>query len=142
MKEAHWRVLGIIGILLFIFAAFQGQKKEIQIGETTLKVEVADTNKERSQGLSGRDLIAENEGMLFVFKEPRVYGFWMKDMNFAIDIVWIDSKKKVVGVERNIAPKTFPEVFYPAEPIQYVLEVNAGFAERNDIQPRDIVTGL
>ena len=121
---------------------FQFPVPVIQIGDATLRVEVADTDQKRVQGLSGRPSLAKNEGILFVFEEPGRYGFWMKDMNFSIDIIWIGQDKKVVEIMNTIVPETFPEVFYSKEPIQYVLEVNAGWAKENDVQLRDKVSGL
>jgi uncharacterized protein len=86
--------------------------------------------------------LGENKGMLFVFEKPGIHGFWMKDMNFAIDIVWIGQDKRVVQIMEHIAPETFPKVFSPREPIQYVLEVNAGWARKSNIQLGDRIKGL
>jgi len=74
-----------------------------------------------------------NEGMLFVFSKPIEPAFWMKNMFFPIDIIWIDSTRTVVGITKKISPSTFPETFYPPSPVKYVLEVNAGQAEANNI---------
>jgi uncharacterized protein len=100
----------------------------LRIGGKTISVEIADTNEERAQGLSGRERLALGTGMLFVFEEPALHGFWMKDMNFSIDIVWIDENWTVVSVDRGVLPKTFPKAFYPASPAKYVLELNSGVA--------------
>ncbi|MEX2014012.1 MAG: DUF192 domain-containing protein, partial [Parcubacteria group bacterium] len=61
------------------------------------------------------------------------HGFWMKDMHFAIDIVWIDENFRIVGIEKEVRPETFPQVFRPDQPIKYVLELPAGYSERHDI---------
>ena len=142
MKDAHWKVLGIAGILLLAWAVLQDTQKEIQIGEVFLRVEVQDTDSLRTKGLSGRESLRENKGMLFIFEEPGLYGFWMKDMNFSIDILWINDGKEIVEIAENVAPDTFPEIFYPKELVQYVLETQAGFVEKNDIQLKDKVLGL
>jgi len=98
----------------------------------TLHVEVADTAITRTQGLSGRDTLEKGTGVLFVFDTPGQYGFWMKDMNFPIDILWFDENKELVEVTRDVQPDTYPEVFYPKAPILYALEVNVGeFPERS-----------
>ena len=142
MKDAHWKVLGIAGILLLAWAVLQDTQKEIQIGGVPLRVEVQDTDSLRIKGLSGRESLRENEGMLFIFEESGLYGFWMKDMNFSIDILWISDGKEIVEIAENVAPDTFPEIFYPKELAQYVLETQAGFVEKNDIQLKDKVLGL
>ncbi|MEK7227287.1 MAG: DUF192 domain-containing protein [Patescibacteria group bacterium] len=100
----------------------------IQIGEKTIIVEIADTEVEREMGLSGRETLADGAGMLFIFGTPGKYGFWMKDMNFPIDIVWVDESFIVRGVERLVNPYTYPRVFYPPDNIKYVLEIGAGEA--------------
>ncbi len=71
--------------------------------------------------------------MLFVFDEPGKHGIWMKDMRFPLDIIWIDNNLRIVDIKKNISPDTFPEVFEPKSDATFVVEVNAGFAERNDL---------
>lgn len=106
----------------------------VTIGDTSIRVGVADTESERTQGLSGRRELAEGEGLLFVFPEEGTPGFWMKDMHFAIDIIWISSSGSIIGIERNIAPETFPEAFFPPSPVRLVLEVPGGFSDAHDIE--------
>lgn len=104
---------------------------------------VVDTVEERELGLGGRDSLPENTAMLFVFEEPNIYEFWMKDMKFAIDIIWLDRNFNIVSIAPNVAPETYPdETFAPNAPSLYVLETNAGFAQKNDLkvgQKLDIV---
>jgi uncharacterized membrane protein (UPF0127 family) len=89
-------------------------------------------------GLSGRASLAEGKGMLFVFEKPDTYGFWMKDMNFPIDMIFIGEDKKVVTVVAHASPESYkknpPEVFYPAKPVLFVLEVPAGFAKEHGVE--------
>ena len=89
-------------------------------------MEIANTDAERTQGLSGRASLPAGTGLLFVFESPGKYGFWMKDMNFPIDIVWLGDGMLPVGIEKNVSPDSYPQVFYPPVPVRYVLEVNAG----------------
>ncbi len=100
---------------------------------TTLRVQVAKTPTTRERGLSGRESLASDEGLLFIFPTSGTHGFWMKDMNFPIDIVWINSSKKVVGISENVAPETYPTSFFPPKQIQFVLEVNAGTAKKSGL---------
>ncbi|MEK7176049.1 MAG: DUF192 domain-containing protein [Patescibacteria group bacterium] len=102
---------------------------KLKIGDKTILVEIADTTEKLARGLSGRKSLSPGSGMLFVFSEIGSYGFWMKDMKFPIDIAWlerIDNSFRIVGIERNVSPESFPHVFYPPVPIKYVVETNAG----------------
>lgn len=92
------------------------------------------------RGLSGREKLPENSGMLFVFDKPDYHSFWMKDMKFAIDIIWIDENKKIVDITYNTAPETYPATFRSNVPVQYVLEVNAGWAEQSAMNINDVIS--
>ena len=95
-----------------------------------LVVEVANTKASREQGLSGRKSMKDDEGMLFIFDTPGRYGFWMKDMNFPLDIIWINDDGIVVSVERGVAVESYPKAFINQSNARYVLEINAGLAEK------------
>ncbi|MFA5290844.1 MAG: DUF192 domain-containing protein [Candidatus Paceibacterota bacterium] len=103
---------------------FSYQTTQIQIGTTTIVAEVADTPVKRELGLSGRLALPADRGMLFVYPEPAIQGFWMKDMHFPIDIIWFDVNKKIIGATKNLRPESYPQVFYSPEPIKYALEIN------------------
>lgn len=111
----------------------------VTIGGKTIKVEVAQNIEEKEKGLSGRAGLPEGTGMLFVFPKPDDYGFWMKNMNFPIDIIWIGRDFKIVDISTEISPSTFPKTFLPKEPAQFVLEVNSGWAEQNKVAVGDRV---
>ena len=96
----------------------------------TISAEVASTSEQQAKGLGERGSLPADQGMLFPFLYPGDYGFWMKDMYFPIDIVWISSNKKVVVITPDVSPDTYPTVFYPPLAISYVLELNAGAAAR------------
>jgi hypothetical protein len=66
--------------------------------------------------------------MLFEFPASGYYPFWMKDMRFPIDIIWISANKKVVKVQKDLQPSSYPRTFSSAEPAQYILELKAGEA--------------
>ena len=114
----------------------------VQINNLIISVQVADTPTARAKGLSDALSLPEKEGMFFIFSEPNNYKFLMKDMNFSIDMIWIDSNFKIIYIEHNISPKSFPDKFGPEELSKYVLEVNAGFSEKNNFQIGDSVTFL
>ncbi len=139
MKNFFFLVLGLIiilgSVLIFFSRASVGenQKKIIKVNNSYIKVEIADTLNAREKGLSGRKTLLDNTGMLFVFDNPARRGFWMKDMNFAIDIVWIDENYLIVDIDKNVSPRTFPEVFYADRAIKYVLEIPTGFVDKYQI---------
>lgn len=108
-------------------------KEEVAIDGIKFAVEIADEPEEQIRGLSNRESLPENEGMLFIFNKPGIYDFWMKNMNFPIDIIWASADKKIIGIEENILPGTFPKTFSPPSPIKYALEANAGWAKKNKI---------
>ena len=109
-------------------------KNYLQIGNAQVAVEVRDTEEGRNQGLSGREKLAEDEGMLFVFDQPGIYSFWMKEMKFSLDFIWIRDNvvaevTENVGVDRtDIRPK---------EAVDKVLEVNSGWVKENNVRVGD-----
>lgn len=109
---------------------------EVIINNQMIKVEIAQTVNQQRQGLSNRVSLGENEGMLFKFSDYKIRSFWMKEMNFPLDIVWIKDDK-IVGIEANV-PYPFEKdsqlpLYKSPTVVNYVLEVNAGFCEKNKI---------
>jgi len=146
MKDKFFLLIGVLVIsgsfyqVLRLPAPERFQKEfALKTGEKVIAVEVADTEEERAKGLSGRDALAEGRGILFIFPESGYHGFWMKEMKFAIDIVWIDESWRVIGIEGLVGPETFPLIFYPPGPVKYALEVNAGESQRLGIKPGDVM---
>jgi len=133
-------VIGIsIAAAFYLFGGMRHgpsmQQTTIQIGGVPVTVDVATTTADREQGLSGRTSLPQGRGMLFIFSQEGLWGFWMKDMHFSIDILWIDASGRVVTVEQLVSPSTYPETtFYPSSPARYVLEVPAGFAQLNGVE--------
>lgn len=115
----------------------QRESSFIKIKEQILNVELALTAEQRSLGLSNREVLAENTGMLFVFPTPGKYFFWMKDMNFPIDMIWFDENRKIIYIEKNVQPDSFPKLFGEDKNSLYVLEINSGFAEKHDLKVGD-----
>jgi len=104
-----------------------------EFGGVSLRIEYATTETERERGLGGRESIPSDYGMLFVFPENGLYGFWMKDTLVPLDIFWLDSKGQVVSIQENVQPSSYPDVFYPLAPARYVLETAAGFARAHEL---------
>jgi hypothetical protein len=105
----------------------------LTLGSSSLQASVADTEAKREQGLSGTPYIPTGVVKLFIFDTPFQWAFWMKDMNYPIDIIWLDEDKTVVHIESNLTPETYPKSFAPSTPAKYVIETPAGFAEINHI---------
>lgn len=101
----------------------------VSSGGALVRVEVAATGEEKAQGLSGRNCLDPDSGMLFHYDLSGDYCFWMKDMKFAIDMVWLDDDKKVITIKDRVTPETYPESFCPDRPAKYIVEVDAGKAQ-------------
>lgn len=114
-----------------LFVSSSELPKKVSLGEKAYALERALTNEERALGLGGRENLCRDCGMLFVFSEPALPGFWMKDMRFPLDIVWL-LDDTVVHIERNV-PFDSPDTFYPKNMANRVLEFNAG--ETKEITP-------
>jgi uncharacterized membrane protein (UPF0127 family) len=97
----------------------------VVIGGHVIYVEQAKNSAEFEKGLGGRPCIPSNQGMFFAFNKDDHYPFWMKDMKFPIDIVWITSGHSVAAIEVNEQPSTYPDKFVNKIPAQYVLELKA-----------------
>lgn len=101
-----------------------------------LVADIAATDEQRTKGLSVKDRLGENEAMLFVFDNEAEHTFWMKNMKFPIDIIWLDSDKTIVHIEHNLQPCSFEllcPTYKPNVESLYVLETVGGFAEKHDI---------
>lgn len=135
--------------MVIVFGLFNSKKysgyKKISINNTPFFVEIADTDEKRTQGLSGRDNMPENRGMLFVFGTNNTYSFWMKDMRIPLDFIWID-ENTVVDITENIPPPDSDQkdsrlpLISPGSPVNKVLEVNAGFVAQHNIKTGDVVS--
>ncbi|MFA6585752.1 MAG: DUF192 domain-containing protein [Candidatus Paceibacterota bacterium] len=114
----------------------------VKIAGKTFKVDLALTQEEQQRGLSGRKELKEDESMLFIFDHSDKYSFWMKDMNFPIDIVWVSGDFRVVYIKKDAKPESYPDTFTPTENARYVLEIKALFSEKNNLKVGDEVKFL
>ena len=125
-------------------AARDGKTEQLtlvsQQANTPFTVEIASTEASRQRGLSGRDGLAPNSGMLFMFGEAGYDCFWMKDMKFDIDMLWFDEYQNLVHIQEDASKSTYPNNFCPQTPASYVLEVPAGTAKQLGLQPGDRFT--
>lgn len=111
----------------------------VHIQDKPFRVEIADSPREQERGLSGRSEISDVSGLFFVYDEPGFYSIWMKDMRFAIDIIWISENLEVIDIDRNVTPSTYPDKFEPSREAKYILETEAFFVETYGIKIGDPV---
>jgi uncharacterized protein len=118
------------------------QRVNITVNGQSLIADVSATAEQRTRGLTVKDALAENEAMLFVFNNQANHKFWMKDMKFPIDIIWIGSDKSVIDIENSLKPCNsgfLCSTYEPDGDSLYVLETVSGFAQRYGIVKGTIV---
>ncbi len=126
----------IVPLFSFLLIGFLGCSSqagginEVCFYDDCIKVELAQTQAERSRGLQFRKSMGQDEGMLFIFPESRRQSFWMKDTFLSLDIIWMDAGKRIVFMIPNIPPCETEKcpVYTPDSEAKFVLEVNAGVA--------------
>ena len=134
--------LALIWAFIFLFMGQSGtmamKSAFVDVNGRKLTVEIAETDKQRYKGLSDREALCADCGMLFNFPDSSTRSFVMRDMRFPLDIIFIQD-----GVIKNIAGQLQPEgsepknVYQSIEPVNQVLEVSGGYCEKNDIKPGD-----
>lgn len=146
MKKILFSLLSIFLLIgLFSFLLFKNKPAKstiVILAEKTLQVEIAQTEAEREHGLSDRQSLCENCGMLFIFDSPGFHGFWMKRMHFDIDMIWINGSKIVDITHSAKKPEVSefdsPKTIYTSKvPADKILEVNTGWAEKNGLKIGD-----
>lgn len=113
-------------------------KREIVIRDEKMTLYIADTDTERQQGLSGSTRLQDDEGMLFVFPEKDLHSFWMKDMKYPLDMIFLNDNR-IVDTFNNLSPETYPKLFAPKEPANYVIEFNDSAIERLGLKTGDTI---
>lgn len=101
-------------------------------GPVEFSIEIADTVAKRAQGLSGRESLAPNHGMLFVFERANRHPFWMKNTALSLDIIFFDDQFKVVGIIENAEPFS-EKLMHIDQDARYALEVLAGTVKKHGI---------
>ncbi|MDH5405872.1 MAG: DUF192 domain-containing protein [Candidatus Aminicenantes bacterium] len=103
---------------------------------TEVRAELAITPAERATGLMFREGLLPGEGMLFIFEEADFHSFWMFNMKFSIDIIWLSPEKSIVHIEHSVPPcaeEPCP-TYEPMQKALYVIEVPAGFAKKESLR--------
>lgn len=130
--DSVW-LLAIAVATLVGFGVLGPSHRTLQLDGQRYELQVSDTKSQQAKGLGGRASLPTDKGMLFVFDQSVSHCFWMKDMHFAIDIIWLDDRKQVTHIERRITPDTYPHTFCPTQPSRYVIELNAGQADAHHV---------
>lgn len=107
--------------------------RDVEIGGKTFILERSFTDETRQKGLSGKLTMPEDEGMIFEFENKGIYSFWMKDMYFPIDIIFVNDET-VTDVHKSVEPKNFPETYSNTVPGNFVIELASGETEKTKIQ--------
>jgi uncharacterized membrane protein (UPF0127 family) len=108
---------------------------KVVINGQTVNVELAISQEDRLRGLSNRESLGADQGMLFVFPDYAPRSFWMKDMQIPLDIIWIKDNQ-IVGIAYSVATAPPLIAYHSPEPVNYVLEVNAGWAKSFSVTTR------
>lgn len=130
-------------ILLLVFHLGRAkQRKFIRVffpNGFSITAELAVSDEERQLGLMFREKINSDQAMLFLFKEEGFHSFWMKNMNFPLDIIWLDREKIIVHIESNVPPCQEPPCpsYTPQFPASYVLELKTGSVRKNQLKMYD-----
>ncbi len=134
--------------LIFLFPIFfslylyaDTAYRKVCIKNVCIQAEIADSQDKRQLGLMNRENLPDDKGMLFLFDKEGRYHFWMKDMMFPLDIIWISRDKTIVDINTDVlpCPEQPCEYLCPKIRAQYVLEVNSGFAGKNQFKIGDRV---
>jgi uncharacterized membrane protein (UPF0127 family) len=115
------------------------QTATLELNNSTYQLTIVQSDADRQRGLSGTASLPSDHAMLFVFPNIGRPAIWMKDMNYPIDIVWLDSDKKVVYMVKNAQPSSYPDtIFQTDKDSRYVIELSAGTIEKTGIHRGDM----
>ena len=142
MKKILLTILGLLFVLALLVFLKTTNKPSVKIDSKTFYVYVASSDEQKAKGLAIFTTLPENEGMIFPFSSSDYYAFWMKDMRFPIDIIYIE-KNKIVDIFPNVPqPNSSLDqlpIYKPDKKANYVLEINAGLAKKYKFKNGDLV---
>jgi uncharacterized membrane protein (UPF0127 family) len=135
--HTRWLIARILALTVIVPSCIQADDGLIPIqlpGGVTIHAEVADTAKKRAQGLMYREHLAKDRGMLFTFDQAQPWTFWMKNTKIPLDIIWLNEKKQIIHIARNVPICTRTDdgcpQYQPNDSAMYVLELGSGEAQR------------
>lgn len=127
-------------VVILVGLALYSVRNDVYLTETlttknhAYKLLISTTPADLQKGLGGLTSLPQDRGMIFVFKSLGTQCFWMKNMKFPIDMIWVTDAKTVAYIQSNVSPQTYPETFCPNVAVKYVIELNAGQAKSGDIK--------
>lgn len=137
-KTSIWLIaclLLVVGIAAFLLIEPQLRPRiSVAVGDGVFKTRVAQTPKQRTEGLSNVQRLESNEAMLFIFDSSDKWAMWMKNMKIPLDILWLDQSQKVIYIVKGASPDNFPKSYVPNDPALYVLEVPQGTVDAKNIR--------
>ena len=143
-------IVGVVGLLSIPqdskLESVEFPRGTIKVDDVPLEVQIADDEPRRVRGLMFQDQLPPDQGMIFVFDKPGLYSLWMLNMQFPLDMMWFDENGNIVHIEKDVPPcKTALEIttcqsVVPEGEALYVLEVTAGFVDRNNITEDSVLT--
>lgn len=135
--QKRWLInlsLAVLGLFASSLRADDGLIPVQLPGGVVIQVEIANTMKKRAEGLMYREHLAKDRGMLFTFDQAQPWVFWMKNTKIPLDIIWMNEKKQIIHIARNVPICTRTDdgcpQYQPNDPAMYVLELGGGEAER------------
>jgi uncharacterized protein len=128
--------LGCVALVIWL-SQLSASVSQVTLKGRVFSVEIADTKLARERGLSERESLDPDWGMLFVYEQPEQSCFWMKDTEIPLDILWFDDQLKLVDVKERVLPESYPAQFCSENAALYVLELNAGMARALQLQSGD-----
>lgn len=130
-----WLTVGavlLVGVGV-VYSALAYRPVNVRVGDGEFRAKIVRSAADRERGLSGTSQLGDQQAMLFVFPSDDRWGIWMKDMNYPIDIVWLDGDKTVRHIVTDARPDSYPTVFRPDGPMRYVIELKSGTVKHKSI---------
>lgn len=142
MWRPHTTIILTIGLVLILVGLFVSftvttfkPTTQVQVGSGVYNLWLAQTDPDLIKGLSGVEKLTLNGGLLMDFGFDGYHGIWMKDMNFSLDLLWLDKNEKIVYIVKNAFPEEPVETVYsPKSPARYVLELPAGSVDKAGVK--------
>jgi uncharacterized membrane protein (UPF0127 family) len=146
LKKKHLLIILVLAVIFFVgiflgirFFSNRNPQKVLSVNGSRITAEVVASQHKLELGLGGRSELCRDCGMLFIFSKPGIYPFWMKGMEFGLDIIWIRDNK-IVHIEKNI-PADFRGILVSQESADHVLEISSGSADRMNLKEGDEIRG-
>jgi len=144
MKKRVWAIIITLAVAIagvFLWMSLTDNSQTVRLGSHSFQATILRTDIDRQRGLSGSKNLPTNRAIVFDFEADSKWGIWMKDMNYPIDIVWVDAHHKIVHIVQNAQPSSYPEtIFRPDTDSRYVIELASGTIKNTGVKKGDSIT--